>query len=1018
MKTLIPTFAVDRPVTVLMGFLALLVLGLVAWTRVPLQLMPEGFEPRFLWMSVPILQGSPIENDTSVYQPLHDQLATLPHLERISATVGDSTVNVQLSFKPSIRMDDAYNETVDRIERALPDLPEDVRRYRLFKFNPSAAPLLWAGLILPPDVEDPTGYVENRIIPLIERTPGVARVQSFGAPATRVIIDFDRERLLAHGVNISEVQRRLATDNFQLSGGSLIDDGQVWRLRSTSFLPDLNSLRAWPVRPGLTLSDIADVDLRVLASADIDRLDGQEGIVLVVSKEANANTVGVAAEVRQALKRIEDDEGLGGPRSVIYFDQGEVILSGMTTLRNAALTGGVLAVFVLGVFLRSPRMVALIAASIPFCLLVVVGILYARGSSLNLIAMLGLLLAVGMVVDNAIVVVESIWRRLAAGEPARTAAIEGTGEVGLAITASTATSMVVFLPVILMTDDVDVSFFLGVLGFPVVFALGASLLTALVLAPLATRLVALGDIPPEPRWLTRLTRAYQALLDATLRRRADATAALGAMAMLTIFVAVPGVGCNPSSVSEADPQVVISFTAPTNVGYGRREAIVRAFEDLVDAHRDAWGVRFYQSTLGADAAQGSLTIHLDPEDGLDRDEVAKALEPLLPTEIAGVRATIGWGAGAAGDERARITLNGDDYTVLFRIAEQARQRLRTVPGVRLVEIEDERGQSPEIQLRPQAEALRRYGLTAQTVGQTVAFAMRGNRLPEMQLDGRRFDVESRLSIDDRGTLAELLDFPVGTPDGTLVPLRATVDDRVGTGPAALRRVDGRTSVELLASLEDDARKDRVQAGMMAALNQMAFPRGYGVSTPSWDAEALQRNSATLFAMLMSIVFVYLLMGVLFESWLLPISVLITIPLALLGAWWGLFLTGTELDVIATLGLVVLVGVVVNNGIVLVDLIASLRRDGMTRDDAIREACYRRFRPILMTAATTVVGLVPMAAGTSDFAGIPYAPLGRIVIGGMVASTVLTLVFVPYLYTLLDDLRASASRWFAALGRPA
>lgn len=1015
MRRFVPETAYARPVTVLMVFVALLVLGALAWVRIPVQLMPEGFEPHFLWVQVPFPNASPRETDELVVRPIAEQLSTIRGLERLGSRARASSAGFSLEFHASISMDEAYNEVVDRLERTLPDLPDDVENYWVYKFDPNDEPILWAGVTFPDEVDDPFHLVDKVVIPHLRRVSGVASVDVWGVDGRGIFIDYDRDQMMANSVDIGSVQRRLGADNFQMSGGRIQDRGQVLLVRSLARLTDIEELRTYPIdAEGRVLDDIADVSFRGLASASIDRINGREAAAFGVKKESSANTVEVAAAVAAAMEELEADPRAQGAEFLVFFDQGEIIEESNRTLLDSAALGGLLSVVILYLFLREWRMTVLISLSIPFSLLITVAVLYFRGESLNLIAMMGLMLAVGMVVDNAIVVIESIYQRRALGTDLQEAAIAGTAEVNLAILASTATTMVVFLPVILMTEDADAAFFLRVLGLPVVFALGASVLVALVFAPLATRYIRVGQILDDPPWLRWLSDRYERLLDLTLLHRADASLTLLAMGALTVMVAIPGVQCNPSGDGGMN-DVNLRFEVPRDATPERRDELVRLFEGLLHEHQDAWGIDVYHASLNSTSSSGEVSIYLVDDPPLPRDEVIEQLKALLPTEIPGVTAHVGWDSGeAGGSHTGTVQIYGEEMEVLDQLAVEVVRRVQAVPGVITAASLSEDDGADELRLLPDREALLRYGVSAQTVAQTVAFSMRGTALEPLYVGEAEIDVESRLSGEDRASIGTLLDFPVFSPTtGNVVPVRALTDLEFGKGPSTIRREGRRTSTAVSIDFALTASRSEIMPEVSAALADMDLPRGYSLDANAWVADQAEEDNAIFFAMGMSVVFVYLLMGILFESWILPLSILTTIPMAMMGAMWGLYLTSTHMDTMAGIGLVVLVGVVVNNGIVLVDLITQLRDEGVARDVAIREACRRRLRPILMTALTTVCGLIPMAMGSSDFVGVPYAPLGRTVIGGLTAATLLTLIFVPYLYALLDDMRDATLRWASA-----
>ena len=505
-----------------------------------------------LWVQVPYPNASPTETDAKIVRPIEAQFGTVPGIRKLTSRASSGSASFGVEFHGGVDMDEAYNAISDRLDRAMPDLPDEVERTFIYRFDPQDIPIMWAGVQLPEDVVDPYHLMTRVVQPRLERIPGVARVQVFGIPQLQVRVAFDKERSYAHGVDLGQVQRSLRSENFQMSSGQLTDRGLIRNARSIATLNDPNELPRFPIKEGVVLEDIADVGVGGAVSADINRINGEDSAGFIIQKEASANTVEVTERVKAALEELEESGRADGATFFVFFDQGELVNESVDTLTSTALTGGIFAIFVLYAFLREWKMTLLIATSIPFSLLITVGVIYFRGGTLNLISLMGLMLAVGMVVDNAIVVVETIYRRRADGAGVRNAAILGTAEVNLAIILSTATTMVVFLPVILMSDDQNFAVTMAELGLPVVFALAASLIVALIFAPLATRYMGKASIKPDPRWIQWMAGKYRTLLAATLKRRTDAAMTLLAMGMLTWGLAIPGVDCGGGAEGEPE----------------------------------------------------------------------------------------------------------------------------------------------------------------------------------------------------------------------------------------------------------------------------------------------------------------------------------------------------------------------------------------------------------------------------------------------------------------------------------
>ncbi len=1015
MNTWLPRFAVTRPVTVIMAFVALIVLGSIAWARIPLDMMPPGFNAPYIWIWVPYRNTTPLETEERIVHPMEEQLATVGGIKNFYSRANTSGGSVELEFHQSVDMADAYNQVVDRMERAMAELPDDVDRYWVFRWNPADEPKIWLGFTVPEQLEDPYPYVVQRIQRPLERIEGVGQVEIWGVDEKQVWVDFDREALAAYGVDLGTLIGRLRGDNFQLSGGRISERGSLRYLRSLARFEDLDDLRDYPIRAGLKLSDVAEVSYRAETDDTIHFINGQDAAVLGVTAESGANAVALCKQVRQTLAELEQRPDLAGFEFFPLFDQGEQIEKSIGTLTDTALQGGFFALIVLFVFLREWRMTLLIAGCIPFSLLITVVLLYFSGGNLNLLSMAGMMIAVGMVVDNAIVVVETIFRSRQDGLGRRSAAVAGTAEVALAITLSTMTTMVVFLPIILMSEDAMFSFFMKALGLPVVWALGASLLVALVFTPLTTTFLERKRIIADPRWIRWLSTRYQRALRWVLSRRFDTMLGIIAVVVLTTQIPMKAVGCSDDNEGEVG-RFVVRFEIPAAMSQAERLETVGAMEDMVRENWERWGVEFTRTRLREGRSSGWMQVSLYdkeewPEEAIPRDGILEDVREHLP-DLAGVRTRLGWGDDPMGNRSIGVRLYGEETEVLEGLSQEVARRLEAQPAFLSAYTSDDTEGSQEIRLEVDRDALSRYGFDASSVGGSLAFAMRGIDLPEMWDNGRDVNVKARFREADRDDLDTLLDFPVYAADGTAVPIRAVTSSQVTRGWGTIHRDQRRTGLTVQLDMAEGVDRGAAFGVIEQTLGEFDFPRGYGWEQGNKFTEQQQNNDAQTFALLLSVVLVFLLMGVLFESFILPLSVITTIPMALLGVYWTLYITGTPLDLMAGIGLVVLIGVVVNNGIVLVDLVTRLRGEGMERTEALVQAGQRRLRPILMTAMTTFFGLLPMALGRSTFLDIPYAPLGRVVAGGLATATVLTLFFVPLLYTLLDDLRAASRRWFA------
>jgi len=629
------------------------------------------------------------------------------------------------------------------------------------------------------------------------------------------------------------------------------------------------------------------------------------------------------------------------------------------------------------------------------------------------------MVSIGLVVDNSIVIVENISRMKLKGLGLKEAAVAGAGEVALAVTMATLTTVVVFLPLILINDDVGFSFYMLRIGLPVILALVASLVVALLFIPFgATRIT--GRKPPKEsgsiRWMRK---RYSQALHWTLSHRIDAVfIALFLLATLQIPMS------RVESTDEGQGNINdfrLTFDIPNNFSVKKTDSYFRRVENYLEENRerftiktidvrfsDVWGqvqvylypvedVQWYSQS----AMWLKRLVGMETTERMTREEVIEEVKTDLPT-APGVEMNLGWMRDTSDDASITIVLYGNDTGTLGELSREVERRLESIPEIVSVDTDLEKGQE-EIRVFVDRDQAEKYGIPIQVVAGTLSYALRGIDLPEYHQGEKEVGVRVQLQKEDRQTLDQLKNLTFTTNRGKEIPLSTLTDFEMTRGFGEIHRSNGKTMLEVKANTTEENistlydKIDEVMAGF-------SMPRGY-----SWDKgeryiDIQESNEAQNFALILAITFVFLLMGVLFESFILPLSIIVSIPFAFVGVYWLLYLTDTTFDIMAGIGLIILIGVVVNNAIVLIDLVNRLRGEGYSRYDAIIDAGQHRFRPILMTALTTIFGLVPMAIGKSSLIGIPYAPLGRTMIGGLVTSTFLTLFVVPLFYTYFDDLR--------------
>ena len=1015
-----------------MTFLALLGAGGIAWRLIPLQLLPGGFDAPVMWVVIPALPAAPADHERTIAEPVETALATLPDLEGVRTIVRSDRVSFRVEMRKNADPDGMYAQLQDRLDRVRPNLPEGTRQASIWRHDPNASPVLIVGVIYPPTARDPHHVLTEFLARPLERLEGISAVEVEGLLPTQVRIEVDDGAARAAGVDNTTIIRTLQDDGFALALGVVEEAGRQVLVRALSRFDNLEQIRALPVADGITIGDVATVRFGTDPEPEIHRIDGKPAATLLVFKEATANTVDICARAQAALDEALARPALAGYQTTVFFDQGRYIRQSVDQLRDSALVGGALAVVVLLFFLRAMGMTLLVTLAIPLCMLATVGVLYFSGDSLNVLSMMGLMLAVGMVVDNAIVVLENIDRRRRLGQGAREAAVAGAHEVALAITLATLTSLVVFLPLILLGDNPGMAFYMGKIGFPVCYALVASLFVALVFIPAGARwlparrgnakkgqpdqaLSATGNFS-EDRPGGRMQALYGGTLAWALRHRTLGT--LGVVAVLVSAV-VPFNGIKRVDHIEGGLDTArINLNGPANGTVAELDATARQLETALLTHKGELDVR----TVGVESgfARNHMVVQVFFTDVNDRKlpkgEAIAAIRKLLP-ERPGYTTSIGWRGGGSGEEGGfQLFLTGPDTEVATQLAERVARDLERLPEVTEARLAEATA-GTELRFLVDRATADRAGLSALAIGGTIDYSLRGRRLADFQTGDRELEVRVEMAEAGRADAEQLERLAVSAPGaatdrgGTALGLLTSRVKAPGYGQ--ITRLDRQARVTLQVTGDEQHLFSLLEA--TAARTQL--PAGYALSPGDRFAERNKNEESGVFAISVAIVLVFFLMGVLFESFLLPFSILLSIPLAFAGVFWTLWLTDTPMDIMAIIGCIILVGVVVNNGIVLIDQVQQRRAAGEPRDAALVAAARQRVRPVLMTALTTIMGLVPMAVGQASVLGLEYQPLGRVVIGGLISGTFLTLFAVPLMYALLDGASQLPTRLRLLARRP-
>lgn len=1024
-----------RPVTMLMALLSCIVIGIIALVNIPLELIPSGFSPPLLFIEVPYQNATAQDIEDRITRPLEQSLSTTPGLEELSATSRADRATLSLIFEGDTDMDIAYREVRDRVARARPELPSDVQRVHIRKQSGAGLPVAFYGITWNESVDLPRDKLQKHLVRALERIDGVALVNLWGREDREIRVELNRPLAEAAGINIVQLAQRLSQANFNLASGEIRDPEGRFVVRSLATYQTIEQLENTIVGPkNMRLKDIAEVVYDYPESDRIDRYNGRPSMVMFVLKESQANTVEVCDKIRAAVDEAAGTPALAGFQIEALFMQGDMIRFSLNQVTESGLQGGVLALVVLLFFLRRVRLTLLIAASIPLSIFLSLPVMYFLGQSLNLVSLLGLMICVGLVVDNSVVVAENIDRYRLRGMGPYAAALHGASEVALPITLATLTTMIVFAPAALLSSG-PTQFFMIRMVTPVCVSLLASLFVALVLVPMVSA-TALGEVDARrrgrwsallgldawwKRWMGRLYAAtmgrlngwYGALLRGSLRRRIDVV--IPSLLMLAATCAVPMMKV---PFSDGETMGTRNFWAyysmPSDTTKEEAEQFFKEVERSLDAVKDEY--RISGQYIGFDGSFAQVQVFFQPQQPGERpfNETRQVVYDAMPNRPGWVKEGQFTGADGGQEGTFMVSLYGDDHASVQAAKDELQAALLEQPGVVGV---SNRGtdalRRDELALKVDRTMTERFGIPAGTIASTIAYALRGQPLPRFQsaTEDREIEVRIRYRKEDREQLTELLEFkaPSERKAGQVVPIRVLTDMNVQRGERALTRNDKRVAAMIRLELAADQRLAAMQR-LRQFIDNYRLPPGI-----SFDADREARavddlKNDMIGAMALSTIFIFLLMGFLFESFILPLSVLPSIPLSFIGVWWFLMFTGSPIDALAVIGILLLLGVVVNNGIVLVDFINSARAAGLSREDAIVQAGMQRFRPIMMTALTTVGGMLPLAFTTPTGEGLNYGPFGKTLVGGMTTATILTLLVVPVSYTYFDDFRVAAGEW--------
>ncbi|MFQ5569804.1 MAG: efflux RND transporter permease subunit [Rhodothermales bacterium] len=1002
--------SIRRPVTTIMVFVSLVLIGVISTRLIPLELFPSLDLP-FIVVNIPYPGSTPEEVERQITRPAEEVIATVSGIKEMNSDSQENMAQIVLLFDWGEDTDLKAIEIREKIDGIRDQLPADIERIFVGQFSTSDEPILQLRISSERDLSGAYELLDRKLKRAIERVDGVSKVDLYGVNPREVRIELIADRVAAHRINLNQLVASLQRTNFSVTAGRITDGNRRFVVRPSGELTKVEQVENLIVASGVRLRDVAHI---IYDDPEMDHgrhLDGAYAIGMDISKEGGANTVEVARRIFAELARLDDDPEMQGITLYPMDDSAEGITSSLRDLLEAGLLGGLFALLVLFFFLRRASTTMIVTLAVPISILVTIGALYFLGLSLNILSMMGLMLAVGMLVDNAVVVVESIHRHqhLSPSDPLG-ATRKGVKEVALAVTAGTLTTAIVFLPMIVSQAD-QVTLFLKHVSVAICVALGISLLISLTIVPLLTARLKPPKPKPGTNLIERVIDRYGRLLDWLLHhRKTSFWMVVGVLFSVAIPAALVDQDFFPDERDEREMRLF--FRINDLYTLERVEEGVDKIEAYLFANKEQFEIEsvytFYQANFA------SSTILLTKDGKTDVEDLEEMILAEMPKIAIGDPAFTWQRPG--GLESMRVTLSGESSQQLSEYAEEVERILSRVEGFKNVQSEATLGDR-EIHVVVDRDRARQYGFSTQQVATTVAAAMRGQNLRRFRTPDGEVQVRLKFQDLDRQTLDHLRNLPLLRTGNDQIKLASMADFRVRRGPRAIHRENRITMIGVTAQL-DDITTDEARQKIERVLSNFELPKGYAWGFGQRFRQAEESQNIMMINLLLALALIYLVMAALFESLMHPLAIWTSIIFAIVGVFWFFLITQTTLSIMAWIGILILIGVVVNNGIVLIDHINNLRAEGLPRHEAIVQAGRERLRPIVMTAATTVLGLIPLAIGTTQIGGDGphYFPMARAIVGGLLFSTLVTLIILPSIYVMLDDIRAWSKRIVQAATR--
>ncbi len=1022
----LPEFGVRRPVFTTMIFVAIVILGLVALRLLPIDLFPKMELPTMAVIT--FYRGASAEDiETKVTKVVEDQVSTTPNIKEVTSSSEENLSVVTMRFEWGTNLDEAANDVRQRLDMAVTFLPEDADRPMLFKMDVSMMPVLLFGVTAEQSYPDLHDIIEDEFCDPLKRIPGVAMTAIIGGLEREIQVNIDRQRLEAYHLSLPQVTGILAAENFSLPAGDLKIGRTEYIIRVPGEFQHVEEINDVVVGTfngtPIYLRDVAqvkdsfkEIDRRV-------RINRGRGLIVMVQKQSGANTVTVVNHIKKALPKLEKKLP-PDVKVVLAMDFSEFIVRSINNLASTVGWALLFVVLVVFFFLREIRGSFIIAVTIPVSLIVAFLFLYTGGYTINMMSLSAIAIALGMVVDNAIVIYENIYRHRTEGESRREASMFGAGEVGTAVMASTFTTIAIFFPIIFVKGLTGIMF--RELALVAIIVMAASLFSALTLTPMLSSQFMRVPLPGEERkglirrfhdfsekWFTGLEATYRRVLNWALNHRKITVAVgLGVFVGSLFLFKVVGTEFMPT-IDQSEVMGTVKLPVGTRVE--ATDQVMEKIEDIMEKEvpeRKVMYARCGVSEMGMESMMGQRSdTHIIMVGGRlvpknerkrsDRD-IAQALSKEI-SKIPGIQ-VIDFAQQdpmqmmSGGVKPVTVEIYGHDIAKTDAFAVEVKKIMDKIPGLTDVTISREKGK-PELWVEVDRKKAASLGLNMAQIASTLRTKFYGDVVTKYREGGEEYDTFVRLQGSDRQRLADLENAFVTSPLGKQIPISNIARIVERRGPLTIERKDQERVVYVGGSLYKRS-LGKVVADLKKGLAKISIPEGIDVEIGGSAQDQAESFRWLGIALVFGIILVYMVMAAQFESLLDPFVILFSIPFAIVGVIWALFITGKTLNAISFVGMVMLVGIVVNNAIVLVDYINIMRARGLKLFEAILVSGPRRLRPVLMTAFTTIFALLPLALKTGEGSEM-WSPLAISVIGGLLVSTLVTLILVPVMYSIFE-----------------